>query len=128
MLSRSPGVICYETVGAKPTGRIDIRVGETIEIDSMFQDSSTTRGGGRVAVHEYHVTATADVETGTLLTIDADPRVLPYEECPLASLNVGRIIGTPRSALRTVILEQFREQKAALISMTPCVPSPKFRR
>lgn len=87
--------------------RIDVTIGETIEIDSMFQDSSTTPGGGRVAVHEYRLTATADIVTGKLLTINADPRVLPYDECPLASLNVGRIVGTPLSELRTVVLEQF---------------------
>jgi hypothetical protein len=87
--------------------RIDVTLGETIEIDSMFQDSSTTPDGGRVAVHEYRLTATADRVTGKLLTINADPRVLPYDECPLASLNVGRIVGTPLSELRTVVLEQF---------------------
>lgn len=87
--------------------RIDVHVDEVITIDSMFQDSSTVPAGGRVAVHEYRLTATADVHTGELLTIDADPRVLPYNECPLASRNVGRILGTPLSELRTVVLERF---------------------
>lgn len=86
--------------------RIDVHVGDVITIDSMFQDSSTVPTGGRVAVHEYRLTATADPVTGQLLTIDADPRVLPYDECPLASRNVGKIIGTPLSELRTVVLEK----------------------
>ncbi|WP_063009588.1 DUF2889 domain-containing protein [Nocardia nova] len=86
--------------------RIDVHAGDVITIDSMFQDSSTVPSGGRVAVHEYRLTATADPTTGQLLTIDADPRVLPYDECPLASRNVGKIIGTPLSELRTVVLEK----------------------
>jgi hypothetical protein len=87
--------------------RIDVQVGDVITIDSMFQDSSTVPAGGRVAVHEYRLTATADPHTGELLTIDADPRVLPYDECPLASRNVGKVLGTPLSELRTVVLEKF---------------------
>ncbi|MBV6756152.1 DUF2889 domain-containing protein [Rhodococcus opacus] len=87
--------------------RIDVHIGDTITIDSMFQDSSTVPAGGRVAVHEYRLTATADPETGELLSIDADPRVLPYDECPLASRNVGKILGTPLSELRSVVLEKF---------------------
>ncbi|MFF4025487.1 MULTISPECIES: DUF2889 domain-containing protein [Nocardia] len=87
--------------------RIDVHVGEVITIDSMFQDSSTVPTGGRVAVHEYRLTATADPASGELLTIDADPRVLPYDECPLASRNVEKILGTPLSELRTVVLDTF---------------------
>ncbi|PPJ26678.1 hypothetical protein C5E45_15035 [Nocardia nova] len=86
--------------------RIDVHVGDVITIDSMFQDSSTVPTGGRVAVHEYRLTATADPTTGEVLTIDADPRVLPYDECPLASRNVEKMLGTPLSALRTVVLEK----------------------
>lgn len=87
--------------------RIDVHIDDTITIDSMFQDSATRPTGDRVAVHEYRLTATADRTTGELLTIDADPRVLPYDECPLASLNVGKILGTPLPELRSVVLEKF---------------------
>lgn len=87
--------------------RIDVHVGDVITIDSMFQDSSTVPSGGRVAVHEYRLTATADPDTEELLTIDADPRVLPYDECPLASRNVGKVLGTPLPELRAVVLERF---------------------
>ncbi|WP_232839915.1 MULTISPECIES: DUF2889 domain-containing protein [Nocardia] len=87
--------------------RIDVHVGEVICIDSMFQDSSTMPAGGRVAVHEYRLTATAHPDTGELLTIDADPRVLPYDECPLASRNVEKILGTTLSELRAVVLAEF---------------------
>lgn len=88
--------------------RIDVYLGDVIEIDSMFQDSSTKPEGGRVAVHEYRVEATADRVTGELLTLNADPRVLPYNECPLAAAGVQKLIGTPLSKLRSVVLEQLR--------------------
>lgn len=94
-------------VAMRRARRIDVHIEDVITMDSMFQDSSTVPTGGRVAVHEYRLTATADRVTGELLTIDADPRVLPYDECPLASRNVGKVLGTPLSELRTVVLEKF---------------------
>jgi hypothetical protein len=87
--------------------RIDVTMGDVIEIDSMFQDSSTVPEGGRVAVHEYLVKATADRVTGEILSMSADPRVLPYDECPLASLSIDRIVGTPLRDLRAAVLEVF---------------------
>ncbi|WP_067650733.1 DUF2889 domain-containing protein [Nocardia harenae] len=90
-------------VSMRRARRIDVHLDDVIVIDSMFQDSSTTPAGGRVAVHEYRVRATADPATGRLLGVDADPRVLPYAECPLAALNVGTVIGTPLADLRSVV-------------------------
>lgn len=88
--------------------RIDVRVTDHIEIDSMFQDSATTPQGGRVAVHEYHVHATADWRTGCLTRVSADPRVLPYVECPLAASNVDRLVGVPLADLRSEVLERLK--------------------
>ncbi|MGV9960193.1 DUF2889 domain-containing protein [Rhodococcus aetherivorans] len=56
---------------------------------------------------EYLVKATADPVTGELLSLSAYPRVLPYDECPLASLSVDRIFGTPLRDLRVAVLEIF---------------------
>lgn len=99
--------------------RIDVHVQDgRIVVDSMFQDSSTTPDGGRVAVHEYRVGATGDRRTGELLTLDADPRVLPYAECPMASLNVGRMLGTPLRELRVAVLEQLPRTEGAPTSTT----------
>jgi Protein of unknown function (DUF2889) len=88
--------------------RIDVCLGDVIEIDSFFQDSATTPEGGRVAVHEYVVRATADSRSQRLLSVTADPRVLPYRECPMAVANVGRMVGTPLTDLRMAVLEQFK--------------------
>jgi Protein of unknown function (DUF2889) len=72
----------------------------------MFQDSSTEPTGGRVAVHEYRLAATADPRTGRLLSLEADPRVLPFYECPLAARGLDALLGTPLAELRTVVLKQ----------------------
>ena len=88
--------------------RIDVRLGDVIEIDSFFQDSATTPEGGRVAVHEYVVRATADPRSQRLLSVTADPRVLPYPECPMAVANVSRMVGIPLTDLRMAVLEQLK--------------------
>ena len=95
-------------VAMRRARRIDVTVGDVIEIDAMFRDSAGVPDGGHVAVHEYHLTATADRGTGELLTIVAEPRVLPYRECPAAAANVTRLVGSPLSELRSIVLEQLR--------------------
>jgi hypothetical protein len=86
--------------------RIDVWIDELIHIDAGFQDSATSPAGGRIAIHEYHLTATADPIAFRLLSIQADPRVLPYAECPVASPNVVRMIGTPLRDLRLEVPER----------------------
>ncbi|MBB6191991.1 hypothetical protein FHS51_002223 [Sphingobium wenxiniae] len=86
--------------------RIDVRLGERIVIDVHFQDSASTPSGPRMAVHEYLITATADRNSQTLLSIEADPRILPFDECPGAILNLGRLVGTSLSTLRQTVLTE----------------------
>jgi hypothetical protein len=87
--------------------RIDVRVEDgNVLVDAMFQDSSTTPDGGRDAVHEYTLTATANRATGVLVSVDPVPHVLPYAECPLAVRNVDTLVGTPLEELRAVVLER----------------------
>jgi hypothetical protein len=93
-------------VGMRRARRIDVWVDGLIHIDAGFQDSSTSPLGGRIAIHEYHVIASADPIAFTLLCVCADPRVLPYRECPAAAPNVSRMIGTPLRDLRLEVLER----------------------
>jgi len=79
-----------------------------IHIDITFQDSATVPAGGRVAIHEYKLAATADPKTMTLLGLKADPRILPYRECPNAVNTVSWLEGVPLRELRTVVLEKLR--------------------
>jgi hypothetical protein len=86
--------------------RIDVWVDEVIRVDAFFQDSCTTPGGVRVAVHEYTLAATADRRSGELLTLEADPRVLPFDACPQAAGNVDRMIGIPLREFRQSVLDR----------------------
>ena len=94
-------------VGMRRARRIDIwRDGNVINIDSGFQDSATSPAGGRVAIHEYGVRATADMARGELTAVTADPRILPYPECPGAAGNVQRLVGVNLLDLRKTVLSK----------------------
>jgi hypothetical protein len=89
--------------------RIDVwRNGDVLRIDSMFQDSAGAPGGGRVAIHEYRLTATADASAQTLLSIEATPGTLPYRECRAAPANLPTLLGTPLVDLRDTVLDRLR--------------------
>ncbi|TVZ02428.1 DUF2889 domain-containing protein [Trebonia kvetii] len=96
-------------VAMRRARRIDVWLaGPVIHVDAFFQDSSTLPEGGRVSIHEYTLTAEADLETGTVRAVTPVPRVLPYDECPLAVVNVTALAGLPLSGLRGAVLERLR--------------------
>jgi Protein of unknown function (DUF2889) len=89
--------------------RIDVWAdGMALHVDAFFQDSSTLPEGGRQSIHEYTLTAEADLETGTLRAVHPVPRVLPYGECPLAVTHVGALAGLPLRDLRGAVIERLR--------------------
>jgi len=91
-------------VGMRRARRLDLWMeGGLLRIDAGFQDSGTTPSGERRAVHEYRLRASADPATLELLAIVAEPRILPYRECPAAAGNVGRLVGTSIDALRELV-------------------------
>jgi hypothetical protein len=93
-------------VGMRRARRMDVWLDGVVRIDVGFQDSSTSPEGGRVAVHENHVEATAHPETLTLLSVKAGPRILPYGECPAAAGNVWHLIGAPLVDFRREVIER----------------------
>lgn len=103
--------LSYHTeVSMRRARRIDVWIDEVIHIDASFQDSASLPTGGRAAIHEYKLQATADPHTLELLSVVADPRILPYPECPSAPGNVGRLMGTPLRSLRTEVQEKLRRE------------------
>jgi hypothetical protein len=82
--------------------RIDVVPGDVIRVDATFRDTWAGPVEGEAILHEYVVSAEVDRD-GTLLSIAADPRVLPYGECPRAAaspqLLVGSHIGSAANAL-----------------------------
>ncbi len=97
-----------DCVGFRRARRIDIVLDDRIRVDSAFQDSANTPQGGRMAVHEYRLSVTADPQTLRLTSIDAEPRVLPHPECPSAVAGLERLIGTKMPELREKVLAELR--------------------
>ena len=96
-------------VSMRRARRIDIwRDAGAIRIDAAFQDSATTPAGGRRAVHEYQLAATADPTTLEVLSVQADPRVLPHLDCPAAVGNIHRLVGARLSDLRERVVAELK--------------------
>jgi hypothetical protein len=85
-----------------------------IHIDSAFQDSAPHppkpdgTPNGRAALHEYRLTATVDPATLELLTLEPEPHVLPFAECPGAVANARALVGTPLPKIRAAVLAELR--------------------
>jgi hypothetical protein len=98
----------HRDVSMRRARRIDVWRDGDIVIDSTFQDSASVPEGGRVAIHEYLLRVTVDPSTLKVKTAEADPRTVPYRECPTAVKNVGRMVGVPVKDLRQVVLLELR--------------------
>jgi Protein of unknown function (DUF2889) len=98
-----------EGVTMRRARRIDVWAdGPVLCVDAFFQDSSSLPEGGRQSIHEYALTAAADLETGTVRAITPVARVLPYDECPLAVGHVAALHGLPLAELRGAVLGRLR--------------------
>jgi hypothetical protein len=93
-------------VGMRRARRIDVRLDKVIVIDAAFQDSAATPDGRRAALHEYQLAVTADPVSLRLLSIEATPRVLPFAECPGATMNLSRLLGARLPQLRQTVLDE----------------------
>jgi hypothetical protein len=100
----------HPEIAMRRARRIDVwNEGGVIGIDSMFRDSCWNPANGEEAVvHEYQILGTADRATGTLLSVTAVPRILPYVECPGAAPNAAWMIGTALRDMRAEVLERLR--------------------
>jgi hypothetical protein len=74
----------------------------------MFRDSAWEPDGVEIAVHEYRLEGTAHPETLELSSIAAEPRVLPFDSCPAAAANVGRMVGVPLREFRLEVLQRIQ--------------------
>lgn len=94
--------------------RLDVTPsGDVLLIDAMFRDSYADLGGGSSVVHEYGLTARVDRASGLILAIQAEPRVLPWVECPLAGDSASRLIGTDVRRVR-------EEMRGGYTGITTC--------
>jgi hypothetical protein len=99
----------HPPVAMRRARRIDTWMqGDSIAVDAMFRDSCWQPDGVEVAVHEYRLDATVDRAGEHLTSVTAEPRVLPFAECPAAAPNVSRLAGAPLRGLRTEVLERLQ--------------------
>jgi hypothetical protein len=67
--------------------------GESWSVTAYLRDSHVDRAGDEHGLHEYVVTAVAEGSDLVLRSVVAEPRTLPFGDCPLASPNVDRLVG-----------------------------------
>jgi len=89
---------------ARRARRMDIWCADgLIHVDAGFQDSGSVPDGTLAAVHEYRLYAEIDQASGTLVTIQALPLILPFKECPGAAVKIGRLVGKNVAEFRTIV-------------------------
>jgi len=82
---------------------LDVTVDEAgdFSIWAMFRDTVGEEDGDEVVLHEYAVTASG---MGTTVgAVAAEPRVLPFPECPAAAAAVGDLVGCELDELSTSV-------------------------
>ncbi|MDO9363485.1 MAG: DUF2889 domain-containing protein [Sphingopyxis sp.] len=91
---------------ARRARRIDVwRAEGVIKVDAAFQDSGPNPEGTRTAIHEYRVYAEIDEADKTLLSLQALPLILPFRECPGASMKAARMVGQNVGEFRQAVLD-----------------------
>lgn len=66
--------------------------GNTVRIHASFRDTWCDADGVEGVLHEYVLTATLDADL-RVVAVEAEPRVLPYNECSLAAASPARLVG-----------------------------------
>jgi hypothetical protein len=107
--------------------RIDVRPGEVLQVDATFRDSWCDPVDGEGVLHEYVVTAEVDAQ-GTVLSVAAEPRVLPYGECPRAAASPQHLVGRPVDTAATAMPPELAGTSSCthlgdLLRTLACVPA-----
>jgi hypothetical protein len=88
--------------GMRRRRRIDVYNTDTpsvVAVDAMFRDTFVRADSVETIIHEY--TVRAAVQSGIVLSCEASPRVLPWQECPGAVDSARRITGLPLAQLHS---------------------------
>jgi hypothetical protein len=94
-------------VNMRRARRIDAWIeGNLIKIDAAFQDSAGDPDHGRIAVHEYQVSAEANLTTGIVTSVVADARILPFRSCTTAKATAPWLVASPLADMRTTVLNR----------------------
>ncbi|MFA5883379.1 MAG: DUF2889 domain-containing protein [Acidimicrobiia bacterium] len=97
--------------GMRRLRRLDVMTpsapGAPYPADVFFRDSHVDADGVETIVHEYSVAVTVDGPSRTVVSIDANADVLPWQECPAAIGSAARLVGMPLADLRPWVRETF---------------------
>jgi hypothetical protein len=107
--------------------RIDVTPGEVTAVEATFRDSWHDLVDGEGVMHEYVLTADVDPD-GIVLRLDAEPRVLPYGECPRAAAAPQLLVGQHVSTAATAMPEELAGTSSCthlndLLRALACVPA-----
>lgn len=81
--------------------RIDVLPADGVwHVDAMFRDVFVAPDGSERVLHEYGVQGEVAAESGRLLTLRTEPRVLPHTECPRAAGSARMLLGMPIGTFR----------------------------
>jgi hypothetical protein len=106
-LSRADDPLAVQPTLPLPLGalrrrrRVDLLPGEPAPVDATFRDTYQTPDGEGV-LHEYIVRTTFG-SSGALGDVSAEPRVLPWIECPAAAAHAARVSGALASDLARLV-------------------------
>lgn len=93
--------------------RVDVwPVDGELVVDAHFRDSLWRWDGTELALHEYTAQVTVDAGRRIITRIAAQPRVLPFPECPGAAPHVQQLVGMQVDSFRTSVQESLRELEA----------------
>ena len=76
-------------------------------VESGFRDSYRDSAGTEQIVHEYLLSARVRESDLTVVDIAAEPRVLPWQECPWAAASAGRLVGRRVGTFREHVADAF---------------------
>jgi hypothetical protein len=93
---------------ARRRRRIDVVAGDPLVVDGMFRDTAVDGEGLESVLHEYTVTAAVDPVTLRVVSSEAVPRSLPYQECPQAAVSAQQLVGHDVETLRTFVGREMR--------------------
>lgn len=87
--------------------RLDVWLDGDVIADAMFRDTHADAHGREQVIHEYRLRARADPVSLRILDVAAEPRVLPYPECPTVAQSAERLVGESLTGLRRRVAVEF---------------------
>jgi hypothetical protein len=95
--------------GMRRMRRMDVNPHDdaSVTFDAHFRDTHVDEAGVETIVHEYTVVGAVDLVAETVTSVAAEPRVLPWQECPAAIGSASRIRGMRLSDLRSRVRTEF---------------------